>query len=321
MVEFLEVVQTLVRDAARLPTSRGRRGAIPWIAARLPTSRLLQRARWRIASRVQRSRLLQRAKSWIRRPTELAGPYAFIAADGRWIRSSYESRYDKFKQTAAPGRPLGYLFLEKIFQLQVRLPSITASARKSFLASLLVPGERPSELRDAQEDLIRTAKEAVNVARNETEVIDAAKKAVDIADPVERMRVLGDAAVRFSERAIEGATEHALVPFGAFLEPNPRSMKLFVNTYGVLRSLRTLEEIFVPIKSLALWTVIEIRWPYLADYLRLHPDIVGQQPADRDVPDDVGSLLLEKDVKGVLGDPGSGHLTPELIRQCSGSLY
>jgi hypothetical protein len=62
VVEFLEAMQTLVRDAPR--ELRGsRRSAV-------------------------------------------AGPYAFIAADGQWIRTSYETHYASFTATAPAGRPL-----------------------------------------------------------------------------------------------------------------------------------------------------------------------------------------------------------------------
>ena len=287
VVEFLEVIQTLIRDAPLfLRESSGR-----------------PETRW-----------------WFRKRHQLVGPFAFIAADGRWIRSSYEKRYDTFTRTGAPGRPLGYLFLEKVFQLHVRLPSITDSAREAFLASLLVAGERKVPDATSQAQVIAEAKDAVQNATSEPEVLAAAHKAsTTIVDPAARMDVLGDAAVKFSDRTIDEVAEHALARFSVFLEPNPRSMRLFVNTYGVLRSLRTLEEVFVPIGPLGLWTVIEIRWPYLADYLRVNPDILNDEVKPDDIPEDMNLLLRRKDVSDVLNDRHSGPLTPELIRQCSGS--
>jgi hypothetical protein len=276
VVEFLEVMQTIVRDAPRFQPKRA------------PSS----------------------------------GPYAFIAADGRWIRSSYEKRYDAFQETAVPGRPLGYLFLEKIFQLHVQLPSITRSAKEAYFLSLLVPEDRRRAGGGgggAENDAVRTTKAAVDDAQSEGDLLRAGRKATQIEDPVARMEVLGDVAVKFSQREIIDATEHALNRFGAFLEPNPRSMKLFVNTYGVLRSLRTFEEVFVASGPLALWTVVEIRWPYLADYLRANPEAVEGKETDENVPDSVRLLLVDDDVALVLGDKQSGPLTPDLIRECAGA--
>jgi KAP family P-loop domain len=275
VVEFLETVQTLVRDAPDFLSQR-------------------------------------------ERPSELAGPYAFIAADGRWIRSSYEHHYDTFKQTAAPGRPLGYLFLEKIFQLHLRLPGITESAREAFLATLLMPSRQRESRSGTEHEVVRAATAAVNEATSENDVIQAARHAQKITDPVTRMKLLGDAAVKFSAPTIVDATEHELARFGTYLEPNPRSMKLFVNTYGVLRSLRTLEEEFVASGPLALWTVVEIRWPQLADLLRDDPEAIQRGESDGNEPE-IANLLRIPEVACVLGDTTDGPMTPQLIRQCSGA--
>ena len=286
VVKFLEVIQTLVRDAEGFmddDRDRGRR------------------------SRPDRQR---RGRQ---------GPYAFVAADGQWIRTSYELHYSAFVPTGAPGRPLGYLFLEKVFQLHVRLPMMTDIGRQSFLQSLLDPRRSQRTATTDQRDLAGTVKAAARTAKSESELINVARDAGRVTDAKARMDILGDVAMRFSERDIESHVEHALTRFGAYLEPNPRSMLLFVNTYGVLRQLRTLEEVLVGTDPLALWAVIEIRWPQLADYLRLHPDAIAEGQKAADAPLDVQVLLSSPAVRAVLSDEKSGGLTPELVRQCSGT--
>jgi hypothetical protein len=198
------------------------------------------------------------------------------------------------------------------------LPAITPSAKDAFLATLLMPLQRQDSQLDDDRAAVRAATTAVEDARSEGEVVKAARLAKTIADPVARMQVLGDAAVKFSAPAIVDATEHELARFSSFLEPNPRSMKLFVNTYGVLRSLRTLEEVFVPSGPLALWTVIEIRWPQLADLLRADPDAVTRKPIE-DGDSELARLIRLPEVAMVLSDSTNGPLTPQLIRECSGS--
>jgi hypothetical protein len=280
VVEFLEVVQTLVRDAPMFlqdhRRGRRRRGLAP-------------------------------------------GPYAFVAADGSWIRSSYERHFEPFGRTALPGRPLGYLFLEKIFQLHVVLPAVTPAARDAYLRSLLMPMAPKRSHDDEDAARIEEAERALRDAQTEAEVVSAGRAASEIKDPEERMRVLGDAAVRFSERAIEDRPDHDLARFVPLLDPNPRSMKLFVNTYGVLRSLRTLEEVFVPSEALALWTVVEIRWPALADHLRRSPESVLTWRTPTTYPAELSDLLRDEDVVQVLEDAGWGQLSPERIRECAGA--
>ena len=49
-------------------------------------------------------------------------------------------------------------------------------------------------------------------------------------------------------------------------------MKRFVNEYGMARAARILEDNLVEQDTLALWTLLAIRWPALADYLEAHPE-------------------------------------------------
>ena len=121
----------------------------------------------------------------------------------------------------------------------------------------------------------------------------------------------------FAQPRIQNATKHDLIRFAHFLEPNPRSMKLFVNTYGVLRSLRTIEEMFVDSGPLALWDNPRIRWPALADYLRAHPECLN--PAESEIPEGIKALLIDPDVSAVINHESSGPLTADLVRQCSGT--
>lgn len=275
IIEFLQVVQTLVRDA---PQS-------------LPGSASHGRA---------------------------AGPYAFIAAEGQWIRSSYENRYGSVRMTDVPGRPLGYLYLEKIFQLHVRLPSITKEAKQAFYESLLVPPRKwpaaEQELSAEQERLIKPYVEQIDLAPTGQDISKAAEAAEQFADPAIRMKLRGRAAVRFSELTIQVDTRHELARFGKYLEPNPRSIKLFVHTYGMLQSLRTLEGIPFQTDPLALWTVVEIRWPLLADHLRAHPDDIDPGRA----PKLILELLTSAQVQAVIANSEWGPLTPDDVRDCTG---
>lgn len=277
IVDFLSVIQTLVRDA---------RQTVAGLASQAPPP----------------------------------GPYAFVAADGQWIRTSYEAHYNSARPAEVLGRPLGYQFLEKIFQLQVRLPSISEATKQAFYESLLKlqPGEDGTA--EGQENLKEEVLSRVRNAVTGEDISRAAAGANQLTDAALRLEVLGTAAVRFSESLIQESTRHALAPYGRFLEPNPRSIKLFVNTYNVLRSLRILEGLTsIPIRSLALWAVLEIRWPLLADHLRAHPeDIDLKGSAAPKPPKPIQDLLESAEVKAVIADPGLGPLTPNDVRDCTG---
>ena len=69
-----------------------------------------------------------------------------ISADKRWIYSSYEKVYDNFKSTInEPGRPLGSLFLDKIFQTSFSIPKLSNIYKTKFLRNLLNLDERSTQ--------------------------------------------------------------------------------------------------------------------------------------------------------------------------------
>lgn len=68
--------------------------------------------------------------------------------------------------------------------------------------------------------------------------------------------------------------EHALRKFAPLLHDNPRSIKLFLNTYSTLRSVRTLEGGTAAPDTLALWTLVRVQWPHIAGFLQRNPDVV-----------------------------------------------
>lgn len=273
VVDFLEVLQTLVRDSRH--TSNARPG--------------------------NRSR----------------GVCALVAADGKWIRACYENHYASLQITGGPGRPLGYLFLEKVFQLSIRLPWVPDESKQAFYESLLGPGTAGDGGSQDQEELRDTIRRSILKATSGPEISRAAAAIHKIENPVRRMELRGDAAVRFSEPGIQAEAGHALARFGKYVEANPRSIKIFVNSYGMLQSLRTLEGIPIHTDRLARWALIEIRWPLLADYLRSRPEDIHPSHTGM-LPKPIRTLLADPDVRSIIDDPELGPLTPDAVRECTG---
>ena len=100
-------------------------------------------------------------------------------------------------------------------------------------------------------------------------------------------------------------------------------MKRFVNDYSMLRAVRTLEGNPVSTDPLALWAIIETRWPALADYLRAWPESIGllgnSDSHLQDVPADLRGLFNDANVRRLANFEHGGPLTPELIRACCGA--
>jgi hypothetical protein len=242
-----------------------------------------------------------------------------IAADGAWIRKSYEIAYSQFADSvAAPGRPLGYLFLDKLFQLRVPVPSIDVARQEDYLRELLrvrSPAEL-SKLVNAEELSVRRE---LRQSTSEGEVIETLRG----ASPEVRSRVAGAAVEQLATPAVSAATEHSLQRFSPLLMPNPRSMKRFVNLYCTLRDVRIMEGNLVPHDSLALWTILEASWPGLADYLRTTPEainLLGKRAGELEiVPSELRPLFADVMVNRLVNFSHGGPLEPSVISACCGA--
>lgn len=246
--------------------------------------------------------------------TDGLSPCFVVAGDGAWIRNAFEEHYADFaEQIAEPGRPLGYLFLAKIFQLTLPVPRIGPVRQAQFFRELL----GLSEEQGATDEVIAEAHQQVASAPN-----DDAQQAALAKFPRAVREIVAPAAVaRQTEPAFAAATEHRLTGFAPLLPDNPRAVKRFLNAFAMTRSVRTVEGQAIPTAALALWTILQTRWPLLADALTDHPDwITPPDPTTPTppIPDPINALLTHPDVRTVLTFPDGGPLTPALIRACSG---
>ncbi|HEY8544802.1 MAG TPA: P-loop NTPase fold protein, partial [Acidimicrobiales bacterium] len=258
--------------------------------------------------------------------SDVLSPCVVVAGDGAWIRNAFEEHYREFTgQIAEPGRPLGYLFLAKIFQLTVPVPRIGPVRQAAYFRELLglvdPDGVDPAT---ADPDTVKEAEQRVRAAKDD----DAQQRVLlDLPAPV-REAVAPVAVERQTEQAFADATEHRLTGFAELLPDNPRAVKRFLNAFALNRTVRTLEGQAVPTPTLALWTILEIRWPQLADALTAHPGWVEAAGAnggkgadggpDDDVPAEIRELLADPDVQAVLHFGDGGPLTSSLVQACRG---
>ncbi|MFC4118571.1 P-loop NTPase fold protein [Nonomuraea zeae] len=263
--------------------------------------------------------LLDAVQKLMRERGRKEGAHALIvvvAADGRWVRSSYDDAYQA--QSAAIGQPgttVGSLFLEKLFQISVPVPRLSEELKSQYLTDLLA--RQPGKKRTAG------ATELTERLKNATPA-----KALEIyaeAEPIERVQA-ADMAIERLVTAKDAAreTRHVLEPYAPLLPPTPRAMKRFVMAYSMLRAVRTAEGSVVGVGPLALWTVLQTRWPLLAEYLQATPESVGlfHVGADRlppSAPAGLAPLFTDPppELRLVMNHP-AGPLNESAIRECSG---
>jgi hypothetical protein len=244
--------------------------------------------------------------------------YLIVAADGAWIRKSYEKVFEDFSESVSePGRPLGYLFIDKLFQLRVSMPSVDPSYGKKYLQALLRGKVHDSPRTEEIAKAVKSVSHDLETTTSSAEITTLYRSA-----PLEvRPHLVEKVVDRLTEPDVQRGIEHSLERFAALLSFNPRTTKRFINTYSMLQTVTILEGYFVDPDTLALWTIIETRWPGLADALRKEPDLIlpTDPVPERSVTDKAFlDLLGSRDVQEVINFRHGGPLTAEGVRKCCG---
>lgn len=198
-----------------------------------------------------------------------------VAADRAWLCQSFAHAYGDFEGTVGEvGRSLGFLFLEKTFQISLRIPPMSSEKRSAFWNELMREDAGPA-LEDPLESGRRAElSEAFAKASTQAEV-EQEVESLRSSNAVEEEAILSAAVRRLNAPQVEGTLKALLEDFAPLLENNPRSMKRIMNAYGFERDrllrgghlLTALER-----KRLVLLTIVRLRWPELADHLERHPD-------------------------------------------------
>lgn len=197
-----------------------------------------------------------------------------VAADREWLAESFAAEYSPFAAAAdEPGRPLGYHFLEKTFQLSAAVPELPVKARTEYWQRLI----RASAPEHRKE--LETEREKANALFTSLTSEESRREEIvqDPGDtPVARQAKLEALAVSLGTAESQRQSEHTLAPFAALVESNPRAMKRLVNAYGVALQVETVSAHNLAgdrreQRKTALWTILNLRWPSLGGYLVRHP--------------------------------------------------
>ncbi|MCH6568979.1 MAG: pentapeptide repeat-containing protein [Acidobacteria bacterium] len=227
-----------------------------------------------------------------------------VAADRKWLRASYEHSYGDFNGSIGQaGHPLSHLFLEKMFQISVPVPRMPVATQRRYWDRLteMKASKSPKEV---ETELRRAEKEAEKIMGRESDEEKILFKIHDHGgDVLVQQALLDVAAKRIMQPAARKKSEHLLQPFVDLLDPNPRAMKRFVNAYAFRKAIALLGGGDMETGPLALWTLMELRWPLLADYLTDHPEMVeriGSELASDGIPADIKELFTDGAVLAVV---------------------
>jgi hypothetical protein len=224
-----------------------------------------------------------------------------IAADQRWIYSCYEKNYLDFKENFdVPGRQLGYLFMDKIFQLTVPLPRLSSEDKEKYLKYLLF-NKQIEEDKNLDQQISKIIEEHNN---DPGALIEYVNKGLEKKDIEKKLR--DELVKNLQTKKMQEHTEHFLMQFAHFLDPNPRSMKLFMNIFNIVRAVDILSSTKIDQRKLALWTILNIRWPDLTKFLAKYPKTIEhfgkneEEINDKNIQNHLKSLFNNKDVLDVI---------------------
>lgn len=249
-----------------------------------------------------------------------------IAADRKWICTSFDKKYVDFGGSiGGPCRPLGYLFIDKIFQVSAGVPRLNPQLQARYLAALLREGEPPSTTPDAA--AIEAATSRVQGLTDEHAIQKAIEERAS-GTIAEQRAIRSAAALQITSAEAMGRTENRLQKLAHLLEPNPRAMKQLVNAVGMAQALGILEGRVITPEARARWAMLSLRWPVFADFIADNPEALrhwikakraegstGATPEpDPTWPKPVQEIFGNKAVKDIVGGADEeGALTPAIL--------
>jgi hypothetical protein len=239
-----------------------------------------------------------------------------IAADRKWICSAFETKYQEFSvPIGEPARPLGYIFLDKLFQISAALPGISEDVRKGYWSTLL--DDRSAERKASPLDAEAAAAQVEGKGS-----IEELNQVITAAPEAHRSALRAAAAVEITRAKNSAKLEHSLQPFAPLLEPNPRAMKRLVNAVGMAQARAFLEGRTVSLDTLARWTLIELRWPLVADYLAANIDAVEiarrTEPGEGEWPGPLEPLATDRDLCAIIRGDGKCGLDTTCLGELLG---
>ena len=191
-------------------------------------------------------------------------PVVFLAvADRHWITASFGERFKLFGAAGDQARPVGDLFLDKMFQVSVSIPALPVAVKRVYLGKLLGA--------DAPAPAAPLRLPATAVRHEEIQAF------IDAADEDQRPALRAEAVERASTAQADRIVEHRLMRWAHHVEPNPRGMKRLVNAIGMGQARAWLEGRSVEFDVIVLWTILELRWPRAAAAIIAEPGLIDRE--------------------------------------------
>jgi hypothetical protein len=196
-----------------------------------------------------------------------------IAADRKWLKTMYEDQYSIFAPAISrPAKSFGLVFLDKIFQLIVELPDISAIQKKIYWNKLL-------NINDPSQPVLTNAEKTdienkVLSAVHNDEKLNVVNQTATSQEGKQYAKEVAVSTVSILEE--EKILEHKLQKFIELIEANPRSMKRLINDVSTAKTITYLYDQNIDTDQLILWTILKQEHPSLAEYFWDNPSKINE---------------------------------------------
>jgi len=238
-----------------------------------------------------------------------------VAGDRYWLRTCFENYYQSYKGVARePGQRLGYLFLEKAFQLSLRLPKVSGETKKEYWEFILNPQNK--KIVHAEDSTRESKKEQVKSR------ISKDYSRTDFSNPQSMKKIIEEHELNFEEatdivlEVMDSSSEdvkHLLKNHHHLIDANPRGIKRMANQYTVYRNILTAEGKNFDRDKLFRWLILQNKYPVYTDWLE--ENLIDYKKGKK-LPDDLNILEEDERLKLLMYDEGNskgGVMSPEDI--------
>jgi hypothetical protein len=232
-----------------------------------------------------------------------------IGMDSQAVAASIEAKYKDLKECYydsfdSTGLTLGQRFLEKIIQINFRIPRADKDMMVSFVDAHLggpLSGSSGPPNKKTPEKEVKEVVELIDAETKRGKSPDEAIDAVQKARPEASQEVIKEARMRRNaEKLFENSDDvrHSIYGAVPYLGSNPRKIKRFINLFRLMALIANrrglLDRKIIRLDSLAKWVVITMRWPQMIEILASDQDFVHNLRTRASPKDPYISRIIEK---------------------------
>jgi len=240
-----------------------------------------------------------------------------VAADRHWICQCFENHYSKYNEVAKqPAQKLGYLFIEKAFQLSIRLPKISNKTKEEYWSFILNTRiEQKNNTVTLDEKLKKEVITKIETEKNKDQYFDP-----KYLEKIQKEYNLNsndalDAVLQVIDSNAEDI-KHRLKNHHTLIATNPRSIKRLANEYTMYRNILVSERKEFNRDKLFRWLILSNKYPQFTDWLESNPHL-----SISSLNKDLESLQKNKDWEVLFYDKANiygGPITKEDISLFTG---